>query len=556
MIAAIYARKSTEQFGVTDDQKSVARQVEAARAYAARKGWLVLDEHVYVDDGISGAEFVKRPGLAKLLAALKPRPPFQVLIMSEESRLAREQIEGAYIMKQILDTGVQIFLYLEDRQRTLDTPVEKMLLSLVGFSDEMERDKARQRTKDALVRKAQLGHVTGGRVYGYDNVPIVVPGPDGRPVRQGVVRKINETQAAVVRRIFEFCAQGFGLTRTAKMLNAQGVSPPRAHGRGWAPTAVREILHRELYRGEVVWNRSQKIHRRGTKAQRRRNPEEWLRRSAPELRIVPDTVWDAAHARLQRTRNTFRPTAGAPSRLDSPSPYLLSGLGRCTCGGSLIALSRHHGRRRGFFYGCAYNSKRGPHVCPNNLHLPQPVLEQAVIDAVVEALDQRIVRSAADRALQRFREEAKAYGERRRQLEQELRAAEAHAAHLIAAIKQGDAPAPLLDALREQQQQRSGLTAALQTLTELEHDAALDEARLVDELAEAATKFRISFSKRTPEARRVLQALLPDRLQFSVFECEGVRGYEFVGTGTYGGLLAGYTSPTSGRGPNGTRTLR
>src|SRR5262249_49289620 len=214
------ARKSTEQFGVTDDQKSVARQVEAARAYAARKGWLVLDEHVYVDDGISGAEFVKRPGLAKLLAALKPRPPFQVLIMSEESRLAREQIEGAYIMKQILDTGVQIFLSLEDRQPTLDTPVEKMLLSLVGFSDEMERDKARQRTKDALVRKAQLGHVTGGRVYGYDNVPIVVPGPDGRPVRQGVVRKINETQAAVVRRIFEFCPHAFRLTPPPKILNA------------------------------------------------------------------------------------------------------------------------------------------------------------------------------------------------------------------------------------------------------------------------------------------------------------------------------------------------
>jgi len=34
MIAAIYARKSTEQ-AVSDDQKSVTRQIEHARAYAA-----------------------------------------------------------------------------------------------------------------------------------------------------------------------------------------------------------------------------------------------------------------------------------------------------------------------------------------------------------------------------------------------------------------------------------------------------------------------------------------------------------------------------------------
>src|SRR5437763_15437637 len=144
--------------------------------------------------------------------------------------------------------------------------------------------------------------------------------PDGRPVRQGVIQKVNEVQAVVVRRMFQLCAEGFGLTRIAKTLNAERIPPPRAHGRGWAPTAIREILYRELYRGEVIYNRSQKIHRRGTKAQRRRDPAEWLRRPAPELRIVSDDLWQAAHARLQRTRNTFRPRPGAPSRLDGPSP--------------------------------------------------------------------------------------------------------------------------------------------------------------------------------------------------------------------------------------------
>src|SRR5262245_47250814 len=80
MRAAIYARKSTEQQGVADEAKSVARQIEHARAYATRKGWSVSEEHIYKDDGVSGAEFVKRPGFIRLMNALKPRPPFNVLI--------------------------------------------------------------------------------------------------------------------------------------------------------------------------------------------------------------------------------------------------------------------------------------------------------------------------------------------------------------------------------------------------------------------------------------------------------------------------------------------
>ena len=44
MIAAIYARKSTEQTGLADEEKSVTRQVEHARAYAVKKGWLVRSE--------------------------------------------------------------------------------------------------------------------------------------------------------------------------------------------------------------------------------------------------------------------------------------------------------------------------------------------------------------------------------------------------------------------------------------------------------------------------------------------------------------------------------
>ena len=78
MVAAVYARKSNEQSGIADEQKSVARQIEHARQYAACKGWTVVDEHVYVDDGISGAEFSARPSFVRLMTALKPKPRVHV----------------------------------------------------------------------------------------------------------------------------------------------------------------------------------------------------------------------------------------------------------------------------------------------------------------------------------------------------------------------------------------------------------------------------------------------------------------------------------------------
>jgi DNA invertase Pin-like site-specific DNA recombinase len=224
-VAAILARKSTEQVGVTDEQRSVTRQVEHARAYALAHGWVVRDEYIFVDDGISGAEFRKRPGLTRLLNALRPRPPFQVLIMSEESRLGREQIETAYVIKQILDAGVRLFYYLDDRERTLDSATEKVLLSLAGFASEMERERAQQRTHDALLRLARGGYVTGGKVYGYDNVRASTPGPTGGTHRPPARRVINPAQAAVVHRIFEWSADGWGITRIAKQLNAEGILP-------------------------------------------------------------------------------------------------------------------------------------------------------------------------------------------------------------------------------------------------------------------------------------------------------------------------------------------
>jgi len=231
MIAAIYARKSTEQTGVNEEDRSVTRQIAHARAYAEGKGWRVVEEHVYVDDGISGAEFKHRPGLIRLLNALQPTPAFQVVVMSETSRVGREQARTQLAFSQIAEAGVEMWAYLDDKRWALDTATDKFMLSVANFTAELEREKASQRTYDAMVRKAKALHVTGGRVYGYDNVEVLAEaaGPDGRRHRQWVIRRVNPTEAAVVRRIFTLYAAGEGLTRIAKTLNAEGIAPPGRH---------------------------------------------------------------------------------------------------------------------------------------------------------------------------------------------------------------------------------------------------------------------------------------------------------------------------------------
>ena len=72
------------------------------------------------------------------------------------------------------------------------------------FAADLEREKAQQRTYDAMARKAKAGHVTGGRLFGYDNIDV----RDASGQRSHVERRINETEAAVIRRIFAALRRG------------------------------------------------------------------------------------------------------------------------------------------------------------------------------------------------------------------------------------------------------------------------------------------------------------------------------------------------------------
>src|SRR5262249_20648546 len=157
-------------------------------------------------------------------------------------------------------------------------------------------------------------------------------------------------EAAVVRRIFELTADGRGKTTIAKLLNAEGAPAPRPQQRrpcAWAPSTVHEILYRPLYRGEIVWNRTKQRNTSGQRRPSARAAEEWSCHAAPALRIVPEELWTAAHARLDQAkakylRGTDGRLWGRPPGVDSK--YLLPGFARCACCNGVMHVRTHgHG---------------------------------------------------------------------------------------------------------------------------------------------------------------------------------------------------------------------
>jgi DNA invertase Pin-like site-specific DNA recombinase len=124
----------------------------------------VRDEHVYRDDGISGAELERRPELQRLRADLRPRSPFSILIVSEQSRLSRDTADTLQLLKELSWAGVRVFAYQDDRAISLETPGDTLFTTINAWKDAEGRREASVRTHDALARKARAAHVTGGRV--------------------------------------------------------------------------------------------------------------------------------------------------------------------------------------------------------------------------------------------------------------------------------------------------------------------------------------------------------------------------------------------------------
>ena len=549
MIAAIYARKSTEQTGVSEEEKSVTRQIEHAKAYAAKKGWTVPEELIFVDDGISGSEFIMRPGFSRLMNSLKPKPPFEFLVMSEESRLGRDRIRTEYSMLEIVEAGVRMFCYLTDQEVCMDDETSRFMGAVRHYASGNERERARQRTLDALQRKAKAGHVTGGKVFGYDNKEVL--SPTGQ--RQHVVHVVNEREAAIVRMIFEMYASGLGITRIAKRLNAEGVTAPRHSSRGWAPCAVRVMLRRPLYFGVIVYGQLQKVDRGGTKKRRRREEKDLIRVDAPHLRIIDPALWEAVQARLA----TNHPNTG-PHLRDVETPYLLTGLCRCaTCQGPITmsgpGSSKSH-RRRGKFYTCSDHLKRGSSICRNATMALQEVLEEAVLKALSDMLHPGVLDRTLQEAMEQLQPDQARLRAERGRIEEQLAKTKAAQQRLTDAIAQGGSLEVLLEGLKREEAKQRDFTAELDRLSAIGPNE-WDVAYIRREGKSRLGDIQGLLSRQPREAKAILKRLFDAPLSFGSVEETGRVKFVVEGTGNLMNFLgvsdAQQTPPSNVVSPTG-----
>src|SRR5262245_8405075 len=427
LLCAIYARKSTEQH-VSDEMKSIQRQIDHAKAYAEQNGWIVDPGSIFVDDGVSGADFKSRPGFLRLMNALAPKPKFHVLIIADESRLGRESIQTSTAMMELVRAGVRIFCYLSNKEIRLDSPEQKAMVAIVNVASEFQRAKTQQQVSDAMMKLAKAGYVTGCEPFGYENVK--QNGPKG--LYSHTTRRIVDEEAEIVRYVFERSAAGAGKARICRELNERGVKPARSKHGKWNCTTIWGMLHRELYRGVIVYNKTTKSSSWEARNLRKNDASHWIRIDAPELRIIDEPLWQRVHERLARltsehAQRSKRYGRGG-RRQDGESRYMLSRLARCKrCGGPICVISRPASYAAGadptlrvFLYGCNNFHRRGKTICANNHTVSVPTMDAAVLDAICrQVLAPQTVADIAARVVAKLlqKQSAKDTAKQQKQLE-------------------------------------------------------------------------------------------------------------------------------------------
>lgn len=501
--AAIYARRSTEEHQAA----SIATQVESATLFCAARGWQLAA--TYTDDGVSGSEFERRPGLNTLLGATKD---FDVLVVRDLDRIGRDQTQVPLFLERLHAKGVEVWCYSSGERVRIDDPTSLFLTTAVAFARQLEVRALRARITERLRRGAEKGYCVGGDVYGYrrERTP------------EGVAYHVDPTEAAVVRRIFEARARGVGLRTIAQELNGDGVPSPRAGRRGtgsWASTTVRDLLHSERYRGVLSWGRKGTTYQLGTRKSLTRGDEEVVRVERAELAIVDEDLW-------RRTRAQDRTSTGAPRR--RPPRYPLSGLARCAeCGGPMQVSRRTTGTgataRSQPVYLCAWARDRGRSVCTNTVRRPTEELDGTLLGWIRRAvLTGPVVDEILSMARARIDALATVPDQRREGMVKELARVEAEAERIADAITRADAaPETLVRRLTEREARAKELRATLDALP-VAQGVALRWSEVEAEARRRVEALREMVDGGAEDVRRALEILLAELKIYPVGE-EGRR---------------------------------
>jgi site-specific DNA recombinase len=318
MNVAIYARVSTLH---QQRNQTIEQQLERLRAHVVAQGWRLDEEHVFRDDGYSGAK-LNRPGLDSLRDRAT-MAEFELVLVTAPDRLARKYVHQALILQELEHQGCRVeFL---DRPMS-DDPHDQLVLQIRGAVAEYERALIADRMRRGRLAKLRAGQLLPWTkaLYGY-----VL---DAERPRDPSRVPVDPTEAEIVRQVFAWYTdpeEKPSLYAVAKRLTDQNVPTPSG-GKRWNTSSIRNMLRNRAYTGTAYANRVRTI-----KPRRRKSPllpvgsgvsfeprpeEEQIPISVPA--IIGQEQFDQAQARLAMNQQTSR-------RNNSKHQYLLRSLVSC-----------------------------------------------------------------------------------------------------------------------------------------------------------------------------------------------------------------------------------
>jgi site-specific DNA recombinase len=372
--AALYARVSSDR---QEREETIESQLAQLRSLAEHMQVVVLDRHIYLDEGYSG-DLLARPGLDRLRDDARDGL-FDVVLVHCPDRLARRYAYQVVVSEELQTTGCD----LDFVNRSIgQSPEDQMLLAMQGVIAEYERAKIMERTRRGRLHKLRTGVLVLSQVpYGYRWIP-----------RQGSERgriEVVPEKAELVREIFRWVAEeGLTVLGVSRRLMEVGVRAPKG-GVRWGASTVQNLLKNRAYIGEFCLNRimvveptqppQPGVYRRTRKcAQRTRPQEEWIVVAGPA--VVDTGLFAAAQNRLAANKRF------ALRRAQAGSQALLRCLLRCgVCGYSMIATwTRPRGPTGQVFryYGCIKHAQQDRYGDPKECCTMQP-MKVEILDEIV-----------------------------------------------------------------------------------------------------------------------------------------------------------------------------
>ena len=299
--------------------------------YLREQGEQIESVTVYSDDGYAGGNF-KRPRYQALIRDIE-NGKINCIIFKDNSRLGRNYPELGRLMEDYFpQKGVRVISVLNNLDSVKDP--RGYCSAIVSFSNIVNDDYIRQlsiKIKCTLTMKRERGEFIGNYApFGYQKDPAD---------RHRLV--VDEEQAEIVRKIFDWYEDGMSASSIAKRLNAMQIMTPGdfkirdgcksfiTHDRNssklhaWTTTTIATILKNEVYIGNMVQGKHKSVSYRSKKMMLT-DESEWTVVEGTHVPIISDEQFAIIHERFARR------TRISPGKTHV---YPLSGLVSCgACG--------------------------------------------------------------------------------------------------------------------------------------------------------------------------------------------------------------------------------